>query len=112
MTAMRIRRLLRAADLPALAAFARGYLHEDLLVEHGSATNAAAAFARDASPDERRQLVDDLEQLLRAFEGRHASRVAKFFSDELRAAWTPASLDDVQALLAFLRHRQLDAPDA
>lgn len=100
---MRIRRLPRAADLPALAAFARGYLHEDLLVEHGSAVHAAAAFARDASPDERRQLVDDLDRLLRAFHGRPASRLAKFFTDELRAAWAPTSVDDLQSLIAQLR---------
>jgi hypothetical protein len=100
---MRSRRLPRAVDLPALVAFARAYLHEDVIVEHGTAAEAAAAFARDASPDERRQLVDDLNRLARALDGRPADRVARFFTDELRAAWTPTSIADLHSLIAHIQ---------
>src|SRR6185295_6893148 len=43
----------------ALAEFARGYLHEDVIEEYGSAAGAASAFCADASADECRALADD-----------------------------------------------------
>jgi hypothetical protein len=101
---MRRPRLPRATELPALAAFARGYLHQDVIAEYGSAVGAVAAFAEDASGDERRQLEADLERLLRALEGRSATTVARYFGDELGAAWVPASVADVRALLARISH--------
>jgi len=100
---MRHAHLPRAADLPALAAFARAYLHEDVLAEHGSALDAATAFAHDASADERRQLIDDLERVAHAIADRPASRLKRFFTHDLRAAWTPETIDDVRSLIARLR---------
>jgi hypothetical protein len=100
---MRTRRLPRAADLPALTAFARGYLHEDVLAEHGSALDAATAFAQDASPDERHQLLDELERVAHALAASPASRVTRFFTHDLRAAWTPATVDDLRSLIARIR---------
>lgn len=98
------RRLPGAADLPALTAFARGYLHEDVNIEYGSGLDAATAFVNDASAEERRQLIDDLERVVRACEGRGAkARIARFFTEELRASWTPATLADLRALIARIR---------
>ena len=54
----------------ALAEFARGYLHEDVIEEYGSAVGAASAFCADASADECRALAD-----LYLREGRFRSRV-------------------------------------
>ena len=51
------------ADVPAFADFARGYLHQDLMVEYGSALDAARAFVRDATDAERRAVVTDLARL-------------------------------------------------
>lgn len=100
---MRIRRLPRAVDLPALAAFARAYLHEDVIVEHGSGAGAAAAFARDASPDERRRLIVELERLAQALDGQPQARLARFFTENLRARWTPATIADLRSLIAALK---------
>ncbi len=96
---MRKRPLPRASDLPALAPFARGYLHQDVIAEYGTAVDAAAAFAEDASNEERRQLIDDLERLARALDGKSASQVARYFTDQLRAAWAPTSAADLRALV-------------
>jgi len=101
------RRLPRAAALPTLAAFARGYLHEDVIAEHGSAPDAAAAFARDASPDERRRLAEDLERLARALDGQPPARIARYFTEELRASWTPSTAADLRLLIA-----RLEPPDS
>jgi hypothetical protein len=93
------RRLPRAIDLPALAAFTRAYLHEDAIAEYGGGLDAATAFGQDASPEERRQLVDDLERVIRAFDGR-AKGMTRFFTRELRAAWAPATIADLRSLIA------------
>jgi hypothetical protein len=37
-------------------------VYEDLIVEHGGAEGAAAAFARDASDAERRALIERLHR--------------------------------------------------
>jgi hypothetical protein len=89
------RRPPRAADLPALQAFARGYLHEDV----ASPENAIEAFAHDASPAERRQLLTDLQRVAAAMD---AGRLAHFFIHDLRASWAPRTIGDLQALIARL----------
>lgn len=97
------RRPPRARDLPALAAFARAYLHEDVLAEHGDAGGAAAAFARDAADEERLALAADLERLIRAVRAWPAARLARYFDAELRAAWSPESLAELETMIARLR---------
>jgi hypothetical protein len=99
---MRTHRVPPASQLPALAAFARGYLHQDLIAEYGSAAGAAAAFAADAAGDERQDLIENLERLAAALDGKSASQVSRYFTEELRAAWAPDSAADVRALIAAL----------
>jgi len=95
---------LDARSLSTLADFARGYLHEDVLAEHGSAAGAAAAFCQDASADERRRLVADLARLVEVARTWPAVKLSRFFERDLGAAWTPQSLSDLQALEAVARH--------
>jgi hypothetical protein len=103
MTRRARRRRLDARSLTALVDFARGYLHQDVIAEHGSANGAAAAFCEDASDDERRRLAEDLLRLSDAARGWPAATLARFFADELGAAWTPATLSDIHALEAIVR---------
>jgi CdiI immunity protein len=93
----------RIDDLPALRDFARAYLHEDVLPEHGGGPEAAAAFVRDASDEERRRLLAAFERLERLVETWPAERLARFFTDTLGAAWTPASADEVRSMIAAIR---------
>jgi hypothetical protein len=95
-------RLPRASEVPALAAFARAYLHQDVIVESGSATGAATAFAEDASDEERRALIADLEKLVHALDAKPAAQLGRYFTEELRAAWAPASVADLRSLIAAL----------
>lgn len=44
-----------AAEFPRLSEFARGYLHQDLVLEHGSPLQAALAFVNDLSVAERQE---------------------------------------------------------
>jgi hypothetical protein len=94
---------LDATSFPALAAFLKGYLHQDFGQEHGSVSAAAAAFCRDASPDERRQLVTELQRLLDVTDVSPARAVARFISRDLGSAWSPRSRRDLAGMLAVLR---------
>ena len=101
MTKRRLRRKLpafTAADVPSLAAFARGYLHQDMGAEHGTADGAVAAFCRDATLIERQALADDVRRLTVAAADWPLNRIADFFQDELRAAWAPGSIEDLDRL--------------
>jgi|tagenome__1003787_1003787.scaffolds.fasta_scaffold20088520_2 CdiI immunity protein len=47
-------------QFPHLAEFARGYLHEDVIPEHGSAVAAAKAYINDLSLEDRRALSNEV----------------------------------------------------
>ena len=97
------RRLPRASELSNLTAFARAYLHEDVLAEYGSVTAAAAAFVRDASSSERQAVTRELERVARALNDRSAAEMSEFFSDTVRAGWTPSSRRQLRQLIARLK---------
>jgi len=88
---------------PALKAFARGYLHEDYLQEHGSAKAAALAFCADASLEERRQVKRELLAVSGEAQLPYHDAV-KFFTHELKSAWQPASPAELEELLKILRN--------
>jgi hypothetical protein len=91
----------------ALAEFARGYLHEDVIAEHGSAAEAASAFCADASADERRALADDLQRLVERAGAWQPRTLARFFN-RLGAAWSPETLDEIRELSAAVGARRDD----
>jgi hypothetical protein len=99
------KRTLRRSDFPALTSFARGYLHEDFPDVHGSAVAAAAAFSEDANPEERRQLVQEVEALARVAEGRSVRDLRRFMTRALGSRWEPRSRDEIMELLDALRPR-------
>jgi CdiI immunity protein len=75
-----------------------GYLHEDVLAEHGSAKEALRAFRADASPAELRRFRKDITRFL--------AQTATLDLDELRRAlyqfgcrWVPPSREALVALL-------------
>ena len=94
---------LRREAFPTLTAFVRGYLHEDFPEIHGSVRAAAAAFSRDASPDERRLLAQELESLLRTTAARPARELRRFVAAELGSGWEPGSRQELVALLELIR---------
>ena len=85
-------------EFPALTAFFAGYLHEDLVPEHGSAERAARSFRADATPDERRAVRAELRRLLARSEGWPLADLRRAVA-ALGAAWLPASRADIAALL-------------
>ena len=55
---------ISAAEFPALRNFLRGYFHEDLLDEYGSAEAAAWQFCKDADAAQRKAVADDWTRLM------------------------------------------------
>jgi len=50
---------ISAADFPALRSFLRGYFHQDMKDEYGSAEEAVREFCADASAEERSQVAKE-----------------------------------------------------
>ena len=94
---------LRREAFPTLTAFVRGYLHEDFRQVHGSLRGAAAAFSRDASPEERRQLAQELESLWHAVADHPARELRRFVTAELGSRWEPGSREELAELLELFR---------
>jgi hypothetical protein len=92
-----------AADVPSLASFARAYLHQDMGREYGSADEAVAAFCRDVNDAERQALAYDVQRLTIVAASWRLNRLADFFQDELRAAWAPESIEDLDRLFAKIQ---------
>ena len=90
-------RKVRPEDFPALAQFFGGYLHQDFLLEHGSAPAAARSFRADASPDEARAVDDELDRLLAMTERWTVTQIRRFLKS-LGAAWLPSTRADLETL--------------
>jgi hypothetical protein len=88
---------VKPEDFPALAQFLGGYLHQDFLVEHGSASAAARSFREDASPEESQAVDAELERLLALTERWTVTQIRRFLK-ALGAAWLPSSRADLEAL--------------
>jgi acyl-CoA reductase-like NAD-dependent aldehyde dehydrogenase len=52
------------ADFPVLRDFLRGYFHEDLVDEYGSAEAAARQFCEDADAEQRKAVAEEWARLL------------------------------------------------
>jgi hypothetical protein len=55
---------ISAAEFPALRDFLRGYFHEDLLGEYGSAEAAVRQFRKDADEQQRKAVAEDWTRLM------------------------------------------------
>lgn len=90
---------VKPEDFPALAQFLGGYLHQDFLLEHGSAPAAARSFRADASPEEASAVDNELARLLELTERWTVTQIRRFLKS-LGAAWLPSSRADLEALRA------------
>ena len=88
---------------PTLRNFLRSYLHEDFPEVHGSVRGAAAAFCRDASPEDRRQLADELELLMTVLANRPAQVLRRFITEDLGSRWELKSREELVELLDLIR---------
>ena len=92
-----------SGDLPALRAFLRGYLHQDFAAVHGSVRAAAEAFLADASAEERKQVIGELETLVETVSKQKTRSIPGFITDGLGSGWMPRSEEEILELLDALR---------
>ena len=92
---------LKATEFPALRRVFSGYLHEDALVEHGTAADALRAFCEDASASENQQLQIEAREFLARIDGAGLKDVRALMA-ALGSRWVPPSRKALAALLAEL----------
>lgn len=63
---------MTAANFPALHTFLRGYFHEDVRDEYGSAPEAADQFCEDAESDERIPVAREWQKVVELTDGQTA----------------------------------------
>ena len=83
----------RPEDFPRLREFARGYLHQDMLREYGSAEQAARAYWADLKEEEREEVQAEAVRfgaLTRASPWEEIDEALM----NLGAAWRPRSKDE------------------
>jgi hypothetical protein len=85
-------------DFPALSEFFGGYFHQDLVPVHGSAGRAARAFSHDADAARRATVRQELRLLIERLRGHRRTAVRQAL-ETLGAAWAPAAVADLEALL-------------
>jgi len=64
---------MTAENFPALHTFLRGYFHEDVADEYGTAPEAADQFCEDAESDERIPVAREWQKVVELTEGQVAS---------------------------------------
>ena len=90
------------ASYPAVRAFLRGYLHEELEVEHGSAEGALSAFRAEADPAEREALRREGAALAEAARGLPLRELRRLLADGFGCAYRPRTREEGARLLALL----------
>jgi len=94
-------RKIDPAEFPFLKEFARGYLHQDLIPEHGSALQATKAYLRDLTPKERKQAADEafrFRSCIRNWSGAEANNAIA----SLGGSWSFISSDELNEVLHTL----------
>ena len=87
------------AAFPVLRRAFAGYLHEDVLVDAGSAESALRTFLTDAAPDERRQFRREAARFLMQAAAMDLAELHDALH-QLGSRWIPASRDAFMVLLA------------
>ena len=85
------------ADVPALAGFARGYLHQDMVEEHQTLVRAFDTFWADADAAERRGFLKNWEVFDR-LAARASWTDVRAALERLGAVWTPGNRRSFRSL--------------
>jgi CdiI immunity protein len=92
---------LSAADFPALRSFLRGYFHQDMKDEYGSAAEAVREFCEDASADERAAVAKDWSRFMDDTKGQPIEQINRLLTGTLGSSYS-LSGDEIQQVTATL----------
>jgi hypothetical protein len=91
------------ADFPALRDFLRGYFHEDVVEEYGSAEAAARQFCEDADEQQRKAVGKDGARLLDKMKKEPWAATNAVLTSQLGSAYSFESLAEFERILAIVR---------
>ena len=89
-------------DYAALSRFFRGYLHQDVVAEYGSAPAAAQQFRKDADEGETAIVHSEFERLLAETSPLSVADLNCIFQ-QLGSAWHFRSREEVEQILEALK---------
>ena len=81
------------ADFPALRTFFRGYFHQDMKDEYGSAEEAAREFCSDADVEERASVAGEWAKLLTQTDGQPIDAINRIVTGPLGSSYSLTSED-------------------
>lgn len=90
-----------AADYPALRSFLRGYFHQDMKEEYGTAEEAVREFCEDSEEKERAEVAKQWAQFLDGTRGKSIDEINRLLTRELGSSYalTPETMQQMSTLL-------------
>jgi hypothetical protein len=98
---------ISGSDFPALRDFLRGYFHEDVVEEYGSAEAAARQFCEDADEQQRKAVAKDGARLLDRMKGKPWAAANAVLTSKLGSAYSFESLGVFERILTIVRECDL-----
>jgi hypothetical protein len=89
-------------EWPQLESLCDGYLHQDLVAEHGSAQQAVKAWLADASRDDAKALSSEWRTFLNVTHGMDITERVEALRELAGGAWAPAGELEFEVVSALL----------
>lgn len=89
---------VNADDLPSLAGFLGGYLHDDWQLDHESAAEAAYAFIGEADLDDVEELAADWAVLVAATRELDLEAINRLLRERFHCGWHLAAKTELEAV--------------
>jgi uncharacterized protein CbrC (UPF0167 family) len=89
---------VNADDLPSLAGFVGGYLHEDWQLTYRSAAEAAYAFIGEADLDDVEELAADWNVLVEATRNLDLAAINRLLRERFRSGWHLGAKSEIEAV--------------
>jgi hypothetical protein len=96
---------ISAADFPSLRSFLRGYFHQDMKDEYGSAEEAVREFCRDADEKERSAVATEWSRFLAQTKAQPQEQINRILTDQLGSSYS-LTAEDFAQITTILRKPQ------
>ncbi len=90
------------ADYPALRSFLRGYFHQDMKDEYGSAEEAVREFCADAAPDERAAVAREWSRFMEQTKDKSLEEINRILTGPLGSSQLLTS-EEMQSITKILK---------
>jgi len=94
--------LLSPEAFPGLRSFFRGYFHQDMKEEYGSAQEAANEFWNDSSSEEQNAIIEEWSRFLDHTQGQPLETINKIVTGPLGSSYS-LSAEDIDSLSSIFK---------